>query len=105
MSELKLTVIDRDGENHQVATETGELLMHVLRDKVDPMIGICGGEMSCGSCLVRLNAEWAERIAVAGEDETEMLEALGAEGNSRLSCQIKLDNEADNMQASLIHEE
>lgn len=105
MNELKLTVIDRDGAAHQVAAETGEVLMHVLRDQVDPMIGICGGEISCGTCLVRLNAEWTERIAIAGADETEMLEALGAGENTRLSCQVKLDDTADNMQAMILREE
>ena len=105
MSELKLTVIDRDGQTHQVAAETGEVLMHVLRDHVDITLGTCGGEISCGTCLVRLSAEWAGGIAVAGEDEAEMLEALGAEGNARLSCQIRLDSAADNMQATLLHEE
>lgn len=105
MSEIQLTVIDRAGDTRQVVSATGEVLMHILRDNIDIDVGICGGEISCGTCLVRLNPEWSISIATAGEDELEMLEALGAGDNARLGCQIKLDASSDGMQATLLHEE
>jgi ferredoxin, 2Fe-2S len=105
VSEVKLTIIDRDGETHRVSTETGGMLMHVLRDNVDLDIGICGGEISCGTCLVQLNSEFAARIATAGEDEAEMLDALGAQGNARLACQIVLDDAVDGLQATILQED
>ena len=105
MSEVKLTVIDRGGETHRVSTETGEVLMHVLRDNIDLEIGICGGEISCGTCLVQLNSEYTQRIAAAGEDEAEMLDALGADSNARLACQIVLDNAADGLRATILQED
>jgi 2Fe-2S ferredoxin len=102
---MKLTVVDHAGEPHEISVEPGDILMHVLRDKVNYEIGICGGEMSCGTCLVRLSAEWRERIVVAGEEETEMLEALDAGEDSRLACQIVVDAAAAGMQATILHED
>lgn len=102
MSEVKLTVIDRGGETRRVSAETGENLMHVLRDNVDLEIGVCGGEISCGTCLVQLDSEYADRIA---EDEAEMLDALGAGDNCRLACQIVLNDKADGLQATILYED
>ncbi len=102
---MKLTVVDRAGEPHEVSAEPGDVLMHVLRDKVDYDIGICGGEISCGTCLVRLSAQWREHITAAGEDETEMLEALDAGADSRLACQIVVDAAAAGMQATILQED
>ena len=105
MGEVTLTVIDRDGDSRQLIASTGQVLMHVLRDNIDINVGICGGEISCGTCLVRLAPEWAAGIAAAGEDEQDMLDALGAEKHARLGCQIILDEAANGMQATLLHEE
>lgn len=105
MSEVKLTVIDRGGETRQVSAGTGENLMHVLRDNVDLEIGVCGGEISCGTCLVQLDSDYAEQIAAASEDEAEMLDALGAGGNCRLACQIVLNDKADGLQATILYED
>lgn len=105
MSEVKLNITDREGTTHRLNATAGDNLMHVLRDNVDLTIGICGGEISCGTCLVRLNAEYADRLPPAGEDETEMIEAMGAESNARLACQIVLDDATDGLQATILHEE
>ncbi len=105
MSEVKLTIIDRSGETHRITAETGEVLMHVLRDNVDLEIGICGGEISCGTCLVRLDSAYTERIAAASKDEAEMLDALGAGDNARLACQIVLVDAEDGLQAKIMLEE
>ena len=105
MSEITLTVIDRAGDSRQLVANTGQVLMHALRDQVDINIGICGGEISCGTCLVKLAPEWEANIAAAGEDERDMLDALNAPEHARLGCQIILDAAADGMQATLLHEE
>ena len=103
MTEIRLNVTDRTGGRHDLVAATGRILMHVLRDNVDLMIGTCGGELSCGTCLVRLTR--ADSIEPAGADEAEMLEALNAGDNARLACQIVLDETSDGMQATLLHEE
>lgn len=105
MSEVKLKIVDREGETHQLNAAAGENLMHVLRDNVDLAIGTCGGEISCGTCLVQLSPEDAGRLSPAGEDEVEMIEALGAPNHARLACQVVLDNKADGLQATILYEE
>ena len=105
MTDLNLTVIDREGATHELVAESGTVLMPVLRDQVDLGVGICGGEISCGTCLVRLDAGWAEHIPAAGEDEAEMLDVLGGGENTRLACQVRLDEAAANGQITLLHEE
>ena len=105
MREVRLTVIDRAGKSHPVIAATGNVLMHILRDNIDDNVGICGGEISCGTCLVKLNREWFETIAAASEDERDMLDALAAPEYARLGCQLKLDETADGMQVTLLQEE
>lgn len=105
MTELTLTVVDRSGESHEVGVESGTILMHVLRDNVDYDIGICGGEISCGTCLVRLQAQWRQQLGAASEDEAEMLDALDAEEGARLGCQIVVDASAAGMQVTLMQED
>ncbi|HEX7852532.1 MAG TPA: 2Fe-2S iron-sulfur cluster-binding protein [Sphingobium sp.] len=101
MAEVTLTIVDRDGVSKQVATQTGAVLMEVLRESVDVTLGTCGGAISCGTCLVQLAPDWYARLEAPGEDEAEMLEALDAQGQARLSCQLVLDETADGMQATI----
>lgn len=102
MSAITLNIVDRDGGQHTVSAETGASLMSVLREHVDLTLGTCGGAISCGTCLVRLSPDWAASLAPAGEDEAEMLEALGAEGvEARLSCQLTLDGAAHGKTATI----
>lgn len=105
MSEVTLTVIDRAGATRQVKAFTGDVLMHVLRDNIDNDVGICGGEMSCGTCLVKLSQQWFEEMTAASDDEQEMLEALAAPEHARLGCQLLLNEAVDGMQLTLLHED
>lgn len=102
MTAITLNIVDRDGGEHAVSAAAGTTLMSVLREHVDLTLGTCGGAISCGTCLVRLSPDWAAGLAPAGEDEAEMLEALGAEGaEARLSCQLTLDDAADGKTATI----
>lgn len=101
MTELNLTITDREGAVRTVSAQPGDLLMQVLRDQVDLTLGTCGGAISCGTCLVQLSPEWFDALEPACEEEAEMLEALGAEGPVRLSCQLVLDASADGCRAMI----
>ena len=90
LAELLLRVTDRAGLVRTLNPSEGAQLMPVLRDQVDVTIGTCGGELSCGTCLVLLDQRWAGRLPEPGEDERELLEALGAAPDARLACQIAL---------------
>lgn len=90
LAELELRVIDREGRLVELSAPEGAPLMPLLRDQVDVTIGTCGGQLSCGTCLVLLDGRWADRLPAPSEDEREMLEALGAEAGARLACQITI---------------
>ena len=103
MREITLTVVDRAGGEREVTATAGDVLMHVLRDHISVAIGLCGGEISCGSCLVGLDPRWA--VPGAGGEEAELIEVLGAGGHARLGCQVVLDASAHRMRVTLLHED
>ena len=101
MTALNLTITDREGQTRTVSATAGDSLMQVLREKIDLTIGTCGGAISCGTCLVSLSPEWLSALPAPDGDEADMLEALSAEDDCRLSCQLILDAAADGQQATL----
>jgi 2Fe-2S ferredoxin len=104
LAELVLTVVDRQGEGHELRARDGETLMPLLRDKVDVTVGVCGGMLSCGTCLVLPGEGWESRIPPPAEDEQEMLEALEAPPGARLACQIVLPKEAGGLALTIAPE-
>jgi 2Fe-2S ferredoxin len=104
VGELRLAVVDREGQPRELKVRSGELLMAVLRDQVDVGVGVCGGMLSCGTCLVLLDAAEGARLPPASADETEMLEALGAEPAARLGCQITLGEDLDGLRLTIAPE-
>jgi len=105
LTDITLNVIDRNGDERSITAATGDVLMHVLRDTISVDIGVCGGEISCGTCLVGLPPDWLQAMPGAGDDEAEMLDVLGAGEHARLGCQVVLDERADGLTVTLLHEE
>lgn len=101
---MKLIVTDRDGAVRTLEALAGDVLMPLLRDRVDNTVGICGGVISCGTCLVRVEDDWAARLAPASPDEAEMIEALTDEAGFRLGCQIVLGDDLDGLQVTIAPE-
>jgi ferredoxin, 2Fe-2S len=90
VGQVKLIVTDRGGAEKEIGASDGDVLMEVLRDRVDFTLGVCGGVMSCGTCRVFVDPAWADRLAPVSGPEREMLDALGEEPGARLACQVKL---------------
>lgn len=99
MAEIK--VKDRDGAEYTVQAPDGGVLMETLRDGGTGVEGTCGGMCSCGTCHVYVDQEWVSQLPPRGEDEEMMLEALGEfvelRPNSRLACQITVDESLSGM--------
>jgi 2Fe-2S ferredoxin len=104
LGELVLNVVDRDGSARDVRARSGEALMPFLRDQIDVTIGTCGGQVSCGTCLVALGDGWTDSVSPPGGDEREMLDALGAEPGSRLACQLVLSEKAAGLSLTIAPE-
>jgi len=99
-------VIDRDGTERELQAPTGAVLMEPLRDMDDGVAAICGGMCSCATCHVYVDAEWLTKLPPAMSDETDMLgDLISRRENSRLSCQIVLNDALSGVKVTIAPEE
>jgi 2Fe-2S ferredoxin len=99
-------VIDRDGTERQLDAPSGATLMEPLRDMDDGVAAICGGMCSCATCHVYVDAEWVKKLPVPMSDETDMLGDLTSRReNSRLSCQVVLNDALSGVKVTIAPEE
>lgn len=96
MSDIKITIIDREGTSHTVEapTDMNMNLMELVRSyelAPEGTIGICGGMAMCASCqcYVLSDHELPEK---SDEEEAMLSEAFFVKENSRLGCQIRLED-------------
>ena len=101
MSDIKLTVIDRNGEKHHVnaPTDMAMNLMEVIRmyELADEgTIGVCGGMAMCASCQCYILSNHS-LPSMQDEEEAMLSEAFNVKDNSRLSCQIAITSDIDGL--------
>lgn len=106
MSDIKITIIDRQGEAHNVdaPTDMNLNLMEVIRmHELAPegTIGICGGMAMCASCqCYMLNLE--HMLPEKAYEEEDMLDqAFFVQDNSRLSCQIPIREDLEGLEIKI----
>ena len=109
MSDIKIKIIDRDGEIHEVdaPTDMNMNLMEVVRSyelAPEGTIGICGGMAMCASCQCYVLSDHG--LPEKSDDEEAMLaEAFFVKDNSRLGCQIHITPELEGLEVELAPEE
>ncbi|WP_295950184.1 2Fe-2S iron-sulfur cluster-binding protein [uncultured Bartonella sp.] len=89
-------------ENNQqfaVDSSSGLTLMEAaLENNVPGIIAECGGACSCATCHVYIDDKWQNRVGTPNIMEDDMLDfAYDRRENSRLSCQIVLDESLDGL--------
>ena len=58
----------------------------------------CGGACSCATCHVYVDSVWIDRVGSIGQTEESMLGFTpDRQPNSRLSCQIQLNEQLDGL--------
>lgn len=108
MSDIKITIIDRDGVSHDVdaPTDMNMNLMEIVRSyelAPEGTIGVCGGMAMCASCQCYVESD--HELAEISEDEDAMLaEAFNVEDNSRLGCQIHMQPNLEGLKVRLAPE-
>ncbi len=88
---IKLTVIDREGTEHnlEAPTDMNFNLMEIMKAAELPVEGTCGGMALCASCHCYIESD--HPLNQPSDDEEDMLDqAFFVEDNSRLSCQIPI---------------
>ena len=101
---IKLNVINRDSTQTTINVEEGTTIRDAIEDKIEPeSFGLCDGNCHCGTCHVFVHPKDFSKLKVLGDDEYKILKqfAINAKANSRLSCQIELKKELDDITVSI----
>ncbi len=74
-------------------------MMEILHGNDSGIAAICGGLCSCGTCHVYIATDWLDKLPGRQQLELELLRELEyyKERNSRLSCQIELNDDLDGL--------
>ncbi len=102
---IRITVVDRHGEAHELAapTDMNMNVMEVCKAYELPVKGTCGGMALCSTCHCYVLS--ATDLPEMGEDEEDMLDqAFFVEDNSRLGCQLRITNHLDGLRIQLAPE-
>ena len=81
-----------------VEAKIGTTVLEVAELNNIPIHGACDGNGACGTCCANLTKEDYKKAGEPSEEEEDTLERVnGATPTSRLSCQIKLTKEMNNL--------
>ena len=104
MKDITIHIIDRDGKKHSLIapTDMNMNIMELCKVYDLPVEGICGGMAMCASC--QLYVESDTLIERNAEEEAMLSEAFYVKSNSRLGCQIQINENLDGVQFELAPE-
>jgi len=102
---MKITVTDREGNKHNLEGDNNSTLMEIIRDEGLDIEAACGGCCACATCHVYIDDKLLNKLDPKDDDEESMLDqAFYVKKNSRLSCQINLSDELDELELELAPE-
>lgn len=104
--DIQITVIDREGEKHDLTapTDMAMNLMEVCKAYELPVEGTCGGMALCASCQCYILSD--HQLSEKSDDEEAMLsEAFHVREESRLGCQIPIQPSLEGLKIELAPEE
>lgn len=80
---------DGSGDDAAIMRPGDTLMTAAFRMNIAGILAECGGTLSCGTCHVYVESQWADTVGPPEGMEDEMLSVLdGRLPSSRLSCQI-----------------
>lgn len=106
MADIKVTIIDRDGQEHHLEgpTDMNMNVMELCKAYELPVKGECGGMAMCATCQCYLESD--TELPEQSDAELDMLDqAFFVKSNSRLGCQIHLDESIDGIVLRLAPEQ
>lgn len=104
----KITVVSRQGVEKEIEAHKGQTLMEAIRDSgFGDVQALCGGCCSCATCHVYVAAAFTERLMPGlSEAENDLLDGtLHRKSNSRLSCQIKIEDDLSGLKVTVAPDE
>jgi 2Fe-2S ferredoxin len=95
----KVIYITPSGERHEVEVETGYSVMEgAINNNIDGIVAECGGACACATCHSYIDEAWLDKLPPMDDMEDSMLEAAyERKPNSRLTCQIEMNDELDGL--------
>src|ERR1700733_692957 len=96
---INLTIEDRDGgrQTVEIPEDISLSLMEVLKASDHHILATCGGMALCATCHVQV-LEGPEKYFHATNTELDLLDTLPDAGNdSRLACQLRINEDMDGM--------
>lgn len=98
-----ITFIEQDGTTKIVnAKENWSLMEIAVEHKIKGIDGLCGGSMACATCHCYIHPDWEDRVNAQdnekSDEEEDMLDvAFSVTENSRLGCQVKVNQALDGL--------
>lgn len=105
MSDITIYIKDREGVNHELSapTDMSMNIMELCKAYELPVEGTCGGMALCASCQCYVQSSHV--LSPMTDDEDAMLsEAFFVEENSRLGCQLNLEESMNGLKLELAPE-
>ena len=98
----KITYKDFRGDVKTIEVENGLTVMEgAIQNEIPGIDADCGGSMACATCHIYVDEKWLNKIPKAEEAEEDMIDmAFEPKKNSRLSCQIIVNEELDGLEVT-----
>ena len=106
MADIKVTIIDRDGQTHELEgpTDMSMNIMELCKAYDLPVKGECGGMAMCATCQCYLESQ--TDLPEQSDADLDMLDqAFFVKANSRLGCQIHLNDDINGIVLRLAPEQ
>lgn len=108
MQDIKITIIDREGVKHEVdaPTDMNMNIMELVRSyelAPEGSIGVCGGMAMCASCQCYILSDH-DLPEMSPDEDLMLLEAFHVKDNSRLSCQLFIEESLNGLELELAPE-
>lgn len=102
----QLTIATPAGDRQTLEVESNRTVMDIIREQGNAgLLAICGGCLSCATCHVYVDAEFADRLPPISEDEDALLDGSDhRNASSRLSCQIRMSDALSGLRVTIAPE-
>ena len=99
---VKITFKDFNGSKCTIDVEKGLSVMEgAIQNDIPGIDADCGGSMACATCHVYVEDKWLDKIPKAEDAEEDMIDmAFEPKKNSRLSCQIIVNDELNGLEVT-----